>query len=233
MNEKISLFVVSHKKLKQENYPERKIIYVGKNSEDYVDSASFTDSIGDNIADKNYTYCECSAIYRIWKNYHEAPYIGIEHYRRLFCNIFKKPRTTSYFLKKLKKYDFIVMYNRFYFVRNDRWFKRNHGKEMYYALRNNLAKVEPEYLSAFDEVMKRRHLSACNMFVTSKENYDAYCSFLFKVLFEVEKNIEIPKDLYQRRIMGFMAERLLDVYILKNGLRKKQSLVLMNRRYER
>ena len=40
---------------------------------------------------------------------------------------------------------------------------------------------------------------------------------LFDVLFEVEKNIDISdRDIYQSRVYGYLAERLLNVYFLKN-----------------
>ena len=53
-----------------------------------------------------------------------------------------------------------------------------------------------------------------------RELLNQYCDWLFDILFEAEKRLDIskyePKD---RRVFGYLGERLLDVWIEKNGLR--------------
>ena len=42
------------------------------------------DNEGDNISQRNFTYCELSAQYWAWKNL-DADYYGLCHYRRVLC----------------------------------------------------------------------------------------------------------------------------------------------------
>ena len=225
------LFVVSHRKLKQEFYPDRTIIYVGKNSNKLKEENDYTDNTGLNISERNYTYCECSAMYWIYKNV-KCDIVGIEHYRRVFSGLNFKFLSKKKAEKILNKYDFIVMVNFImrFSVKNQ--FIKSHTLEMYNAMEDAVKKIYPEYMDAFNKSMNRHFNSWCNMMITSKENYDKYCKFLFDILFEIEKNITIPKDKYQSRIMGFIAERLLNVYLIKNNnLKVKYKLIRFTKNY--
>ena len=59
------------------------------------------------------------------------------------------------------------------------------------------------------------------MFVASKEVTDDYCTWLFSILENVEKQIKISTNPYQERVLGFMSERLLNVYVEHNQLKVK------------
>ena len=62
----------------------------------------------------------------------------------------------------------------------------------------------------------------CNMFVMSSEKTSEYCHWLFSILFELEQRIDITQhDNYQKRVFGFIAERLFNVWILYNQLNVK------------
>ena len=55
------------------------------------------------------------------------------------------------------------------------------------------------------------------MFVMNKENFQNYCEWLFAILMPLKDKIPYESyGPYQKRVFGFLAERLLNVWVLKN-----------------
>jgi hypothetical protein len=76
------------------------------------------------------------------------------------------------------------------------------------------------YSDAFAKVMNRRELYIFNMFVMKKALFDEYCTWPFDILLELETRTDLTGyDIYEARIFGFMAERLL-MYGLRNRILK-------------
>ena len=68
-----------------------------------------------------------------------------------------------------------------------------------------------------------------NMFYTRKEQLDNYCEWLFSILFELEKRVDISQyDSFQSRIYGFISEELFNVWIDKNSQLKVKYLTVYN-----
>lgn len=64
-----------------------------------------------------------------------------------------------------------------------------------------------------------------NILVTSKTFFDRYSAWLFDVLGELERRIQddvVRRSDYQKRVYGFVAERLMNVYI--EFLRKTENI---------
>ncbi len=198
------------------------------------------DDVGDNISAKNKTYCELTGLYWAWKNLKNVDYIGLCHYRRYFDF-----RSKCTFLKKICKNDFervnlgtpvpllescdIILAKREYYP----WplcvaYSYSHYSEDYLLLKKIIEESFPAYSSAFCDVMEKDNkFSPCNMFVTSWAIFNDYCEWLFLVLGEVEKKVNLNSySVFQSRIFGYMAERLLNVYVYKNKLRVKRIPVL-------
>ena len=75
----------------------------------------------------------------------------------------------------------------------------------------------PEYLTAYDREMQTCFGHRFNMFVMRRDRFNAWCAWLFPVLFEIEARLDTSAyDAYSARVFGFLAERLLDVWIDTN-----------------
>lgn len=231
---KMKIYIVSHKEIEPINLPNYQVIGVGNcpKVNGYV-----YDNTGDNISTKNASFCELTALYWIWKNTNDD-IVGLVHYRRFFANkslAFKFSfLNTTNINKILNCYDIILPINtRVYSTnkKNGKKIKNISIREQYYTnhykkdldlVYDIICKKFPEYKTSFNEVMDFKAISLFNMFVCKKELIDRYCEWLFDILFEAEKNIDISNyDAYQKRIFGFLSERLFNVWIKKNNLNIK------------
>ncbi len=95
----------------------------------------------------------------------------------------------------------------------------NHIREDWFLLEEALQKICPsyaEFAKTYFSTAKEMH--SFNMFIGSKEFFNAYCNWLFPILAELESTVKLSEYLYQRRVFGFLAERLLNLYLKKNEL---------------
>lgn len=191
------------------------------------------DDTGASISEKNANYCELTGLYWSWKNL-KCDVIGLCHYRRYFSNPIMKfdkenKRRAIFKLEDynriLNKYDVIVpwRHNLKIMTVKEHYCNEHREKDLLEA-RAILEEKYPEYLKSFDQVMNQKKFYLFNMFVMKKELFDCYASWLFHVLFELENRIDISSyDNYQKRVYGFLSERLFNVWLCKNAnLRVKQ-----------
>lgn len=100
------------------------------------------------------------------------------------------------------------------------------------TLQSILPKVHPEYIASFARVILcANKLSPTNMFVMRWEMFDQYAAWLFSVLDECQRRIDISSySAVQVRIFGYMAERLFNVwadYQRRRGAKVKRLPVVM------
>lgn len=180
------------------------------------------DNTGDNISVKNPYFCELTGLYWAWKNL-DADYIGLVHYRRYFTrkevrNIEAKKEqilTEKEWQALLDKHPVIVPDKRKYYIETNRsHYNHAHHSEGLDITEQIIKEQCPEYLPAFDTVMNRTWAHMFNMFVMRRDLYNDYMQWLFDILFELEKRVDTTGwNAYESRICGFVAERLLDVWL--------------------
>lgn len=247
---KTRIFVVTHKAVPPLVNDLYIPIQVG--SRDDIYTGITRDNSGDNIAQKNSSFCELTATYWISKHIADADYVGICHYRRYF-NFFnplfnlkpsrQKPVTAEEFKQTaickasaektdekiaaiFKSHDAIML--RAYNLENglsESYYNEQggHRKSDWDETLNIIRELYPEYSNSITQYLdegKKFHMG--NMIVTTKKIWNEYNQWLFSILFELEKRIEVPSDPVQGRIFGYISERIINLYVYHNKLRIKE-----------
>lgn len=188
------------------------------------------DDEGDGgISARNASYCELTALWWLWKNV-DAEVLGLVHYRRHFAGPLGTVAGTRDFLRLLEASgaDAILPRPRNYFIETARsqYAHAHHAKDLDEA-RRAIAETQPGFLDAFDRTMASRKGHRFNMFAMRKPLFSEYCEWLFGLLTTLERRIDTTGySAYDRRVLGFLAERLLDVWIAGRGVRYAEMPVL-------
>ncbi len=243
-NPNIKIYVVCHKESYVPENPYLFPVQVGTALASKRLDGMLHDDDGENISDKNKTYCELTAQYWAWKN-EEADYYGFFHYRRYFAfepqlnkddgwgNIAYE-QITDEVINEIKldpdvmreliiKYDVISVQGRkyprvleggkildVYHEYGQAAFQ--HREDLDITLRI-LEEKYPEFKEAEKQYMNSSIAHECNMFIMRKEIYHQYCEWLFDILFEAEKQIDMTwYSVEEYRVMGYLAERLCGIY---------------------
>ncbi len=183
------------------------------------------DNTGDNISEKNPSFCELTGLYWAWKNLSDD-YIGLVHYRRYFGHhrparrFFDRILTGEQAQALLAGRDGLLPAPRHYII------------ESLYSHYQNTCHIEPldaagdiirercpAYLPAFERLHHRRSAHMFNMFILRRDHLDAYCRWLFDILFELEHRVDASAySAFQARFFGRVSELLLDVWLDQNPL---------------
>ena len=59
------------------------------------------------------------------------------------------------------------------------------------------------------------------MFIMKRKTFNDYASWLFQIIGMLENRITVSEDAYQKRVFGFLSERLMPVFVEINKLRVK------------
>lgn len=210
---------MTHKKFDVPSDPMYQPLHVGRACA--KDLGYLGDDTGENISHLNCYYSELTGLYWLWKNCKDVDYIGTCHYRRFLINEQEKVLNKQEYEILLKTYDIIttkrvVLNNSYHFG-----FSANHNVAVLDMTGEVIKDLYPSYYDVFISRVHENETYFGNMFVTSKPLYDVYCEWLFTIFEEVSKRIDLDtdEDAYHKRVLGFISEFLLLVWIQVNGLK--------------
>jgi len=221
---KTTILVAAHKAYRMPQASIYMPLHVGR--EGKGDLGYQGDNTGENISAKNANYCELTGLYWAWKNL-KCDVLGLAHYRRHFArhrsfhpdweNILGQEEIE----RLLEQADAIVPMPRNYYIETtyQQYAHAHHAIDLD-TTREILREKYPGYLTKYDEIMKRTWGHRFNMFIMKRETADAYCAWLFDVLFELERRLDISAySKNDARVFGFVSERLLDVFLETRGIK--------------
>ena len=221
----IQIMVAAHKPYWMPDDSAYLPVHVGKALHPDLDLGYMGDDTGDNISAKNPHYCELTAIYWAWKNL-KADYAGLVHYRRYFTKreVHGSEAKRAQVLKTLDWENLLAQApvvvpdkRKYYIESNESHYLHAHHPEGLTVTRQIVQEKYPDYMPAYDTVMNRTWAHMFNMFVMRRDLYDQYCAWLFAILGELERRVDISSYTpYEARIYGFVSELLLDVWLEHN-----------------
>lgn len=219
---KVTVIVAAHKPYAMPDDPLYLPLHVGAEGKEPFGFVG--DNTGDNISAKNPTFCELTGLYWAWKHL-DADYIGLAHYRRHFRG---KGRgepiacvlTEAQAVRLLAGKDGILPQKRKYYIETlySHYAHTMHVQPL--DLTGEIIREKyPAYAPAFDALKKRTSAHMFNMLILRRDHLDAYCTWLFDILFELEKRVDVTDyDAFHARFFGRVSELLLDVWLSQQSL---------------
>lgn len=228
---KISIYVMTHKEFDAPLDPVYVPMQVGAAL--HEDLGFLRDDTKENISEKNPNFCELTGLYWAWKNDYKSDYIGLCHYRRYFLGDDSMPLSGAAFKQFFKTYPNVLVVSPRACTMDggtvrDFYISSGHKGSDLDAARDSIMGLYPDYIEEFDATMSGSDTYFANMVVGKKSIIDEYCKWLFDILFDMEKNIDISGyDAYNKRVFGFVSERLFTVWIRKNQIPVQECMVNM------
>lgn len=232
MDKSVKIIIATHKKYRM---PEDKMyvpVHVG--AEGKNDLGYTKDNNGENISLLNPSFCELTGLYWAWKNL-DYDYLGLAHYRRHFSLKKRKDKWRSVLTyNELKSYldkvrVFVPKKRKYYIETLYSHYDHTHYSEQLDTTREIIERMYPEYIKSYDKIMKQRYGYMFNMMIMSKDLMDDYCAWLFNILFELKKQLNMPElSNFQGRFYGRVSEIIFNVWLdyqLQSG-KIKQSEVM-------
>jgi hypothetical protein len=181
------------------------------------------DGFPESISDRNTRYCEVTAMWWVGKHM-ETPYIGISHYRRRLELTDEEIR--DYLDQNIDIITSVPMRMNWSVEENYRvtlW-----GTD-WDLLLEIMQKYAPEDVAFAETCFSENIIHLCNMNIMKSELYREFCDWAFPMLDELYRRSPEKTDVYQHRDVGFIAERLSHLFVMKKiaeGLHVAEARIL-------
>lgn len=178
------------------------------------------DDEGENISRKNPQYCELTAQYWAWKNLQDAQIMGLVHYRRyfttdLYAKNWKDAVLTEEQIRRLMDRYTIVLTKPVYKLAYNGTLYHDRPREQQdkplLLMEEIIHRNCPEYVPSFEKFVYGHRASFGNMFLSSRQVFDAYSAWMFPLLEEFERLGE-EQGILSPRMCGFISEYLLCIW---------------------
>ena len=219
---KVTVVVATHKPYAMPDDPLYLPLHVGAEGKESIGFER--DNTGEHISAKNPQFCELTGLYWAWKNV-DADYIGLAHYRRHFRGKGKgepisRVLTEQEAIRLLEGKDGLLPQKRNYYIETlySHYAHTMHVEPLDVA-GEIIREKYPAYAPAFEALKHRRSAHMFNMLVLRRDHLDAYCTWLFDILFELERRVDATAyDAFHGRFFGRVSELLLDVWLSQQHL---------------
>lgn len=234
----VKVVVATHKKYRMPDEEMYLPLHVGAKGKvdsngDELDLGYVKDNTGDNISELNASFCELTGLYWAWKNI-EDDYIGLVHYRRYFGkkkdnDLWKGILTYNEIKPYLGRVKLFVPSKRRYYIETlYSHYKHTHYSNQLDETKEIIREKYPQYLDSYQCVLKHSYGYMFNMMIAEKSLLNDYCTWLFDILFELEKRIDSTSlSAFQGRFYGRISEIIFNVWVdyqIKSGCLKKEEI---------
>ena len=231
MSRSVTVIVAAHKEYRMPDDPLYLPLQVGAAGKEGIGYAR--DDTGENISVLNPYFCELTGLYWAWKNLPDD-YIGLAHYRRHFSS----GRGRDAWEKVLRKRDlepelgkirvFVPGKRRYWIETLYSHYAHTHHAFQLDETRRIVGEKDPGYLPCFDRTMRQRWGYMFNMMILRRDLLDAYCTWLFDILFTLRERLgEEGLTPFHSRYYGRVSEILLNVWLnrqLEDGTVRKDEI---------
>lgn len=222
---KVSIVIATHKKYEMPTDSMYIPLHVGAEGKkdsagNELDLGYVKDNTGENISKLNQSFCELTGLYWAWKNL-DSDYVGLVHYRRHFSLKKKDGFENVLTFDELKPYlgevkVFTPTKRRYFIETLYSHYKHTHYSNQLDETRKVIEEKYPEYVESYDKVIKHTYAYMFNMMILSRDMLNDYCTWLFTILFELGKRIDMPElSAFQGRYYGRISEIIFNVWLDK------------------
>lgn len=217
MANNIKIFISGYKKESTRvNGNDELTVFVGKKHDD-LEEVDFLKDMGENINAKIYMYHELIVQYWAWKN-EKADYYGFcKQEQRLNCS-----REYENLNEVINNNDIVLPDGMDYtswiqMVEKERF----RGLDKRYTVDvedvyTKILAIDPTYDDIIAGFKKNGQVYINNSYIMKRELFFNYCEFMFRILFDMEKQIDFSRlNEQEMYILLYMSELILSVYVAK------------------